>query len=82
MIIVDELKGKIDDFAGTDNPRHRCHRDNQSPRYCRAGLKVFFVIAFGALKRERESVAKRERESVALANQTKHWFMGNCEPLV
>ena len=58
MIIVDELKGKIEDLAGTDNPRHRCHRDNQSPRYCRAGLIVFFVTAFWALKRELESVAK------------------------
>ena len=43
MIIVDELKGKIEDLAGTDYPRHHRHRDNQSPRYCRAGLIVFFL---------------------------------------
>ena len=57
MIIEDELRAKIEDLAGTDNPRHRCHRDSQSPRYCRVGLIVFFVTAFGALKRELQSVA-------------------------
>ena len=52
-----DVKGKIEDLAGTDNPRHRCHRENQSSRYCRFGLIVFFVTAFGVLKRKLESVA-------------------------